>query len=179
MDTRTLGRTGLTVSEIGLCLPEGPTRAEVLRRALDLGGRVFWSESPVEAPVVLPSAAKEGYGVVQYNLLEQTKANTEIASLRAGGQGVVAMNVLAGGALAGVPGPYAERVRQLEFLKKTDRTLVQAAVQFVIANENVSCVIVRCSTVAHLEEVFAAPEAAPLTAGDLEQIFETWSNRFD
>ena len=179
METRALGRTGLTVSEIGICLPDGPAREEVLRRALDLGGRVFWSETPVEAPVVLPLAAKEGYGVVQYNLLEQTKANTEISSLRAGGRGVVAMNVLAGGALAGVPGPYAERVRQLDFLVKKNRTLVQAAVQFVIANETVSCALVRCSSVAHLEEVFAAPEAAPLSASDLEQIFETWSNRFD
>ena len=78
MQTRTLGRTGLTVSGIGVCLPGGPAREEVLRRALDLGGRVFWSETPVEAPVVLPSAATGGYGVVRYNLLEQAKANTEI-----------------------------------------------------------------------------------------------------
>ena len=89
------------------------------------------------------------------------------------------MNVLAGGALAGAPGRYAGRIRQLDFLKKTDRSLVQAAVQFVIANETVSCALVRCSTVAHLEEVFAAADAAPLTAGDLEQIFEVWSNRFE
>ena len=116
MQTRTLGRTGLTVSEIGVCLPVGPAREEVLRRALDLGGRVFWSETPVEAPVVLPSAATGGYGVVRYNLLEQAKANTEISSLRAAGQGVVAMNVLAGGALAGDPGRYAGRIRKSSFL---------------------------------------------------------------
>ena len=62
---------------------------------------------------------------------------------------------------------------------KPGRTLAQAAVQFVLANESVSSAMIRVSTTAHLEEIVAAPDATPLTGQDLEQIFELWANRFE
>ena len=62
---------------------------------------------------------------------------------------------------------------------KPGRTLAQAAVQFVLANESVSSAMIRVSTAAHLEEIVSAPDAAPLTGQDLEQIFELWANRFE
>lgn len=177
LETRPLGRTGLRVSEIGVCLPEGPSREPVLRRARERGVDLFWSEQPVDAPVVLPGAAASGWARVAYNLLDQTEANGEIARLSRDRQGVVATRVLAGGALAG--GSDGARVAALKFLAKEGRTLAQAAVQFVLANEAVSCVLVRVSSMAHLDELLDAVDAPPLTGSELEHIFEVWSNRFE
>jgi aryl-alcohol dehydrogenase-like predicted oxidoreductase len=93
---------------------------------------------------------------------------------------VLAVHVLAGGALAGRKGhSYGHRVDALKVLVKPGRTLIQAAIQFVLANESVSAAMIRVSTPAHLEEVVSAPEAPPLTGQDLEQIFELWANRFE
>ena len=58
------------------------------------------------------------------------------------------------------------------------RTFVQAAIQFVLANESVSAALVRVADPSQLEELLSAPEAEPLSGSDLEQIFEHWSNRF-
>jgi aryl-alcohol dehydrogenase-like predicted oxidoreductase len=117
---------------------------------------------------------------VRYNLLDQKEANGEIARLTRAGRGVVAVGVLAGGALAGgASHGYGARVRLLQGLVRPDRTLAQAAVQFVLANELVSAAWVRVSTIDHLEEILSAPEAPPLTGRDLELIFELWANRFE
>lgn len=165
MELRPLGRTGRKVGVIGVC----PGTEAVSRRARERG-----------CTLVGPDFALEGAGLVRYNLLDQKDANLEISRLAREGRGAVAVHVLAGGALAGVVvhAPVGARVAQLRCLVKPGRTLAQAAVQFVLANESVSAAIVRCSTVAHLDEVLAAPEAAPLTGQDLEQIFELWANRF-
>jgi aryl-alcohol dehydrogenase-like predicted oxidoreductase len=118
--------------------------------------------------------------LVKYNLLDQRKANSEIARVKQEGKGVVAVHVLAGGALGGRKShPYGHRIDLLRCLVKPGRSLAQAAVQFVLANESVSAAMVRVSTAAHLEEIVAAPEATPLTGRDLEQIFELWANRFE
>jgi len=169
METRPLGRSGPRVGVVGICPGHGPHREEIARRARALGCTLIWEGAP-----------PEGAGVVRYNLLDQKKANEEIAALSRSGKGVLAVNVLAGGALAGRRDPrYGHRVEALRVLVKPGRTLVQAAIQFVLANESVSAAMVRVSTPHHLEEVVAAPEAAPLTGQDLEQIFEIWANRFE
>ena len=49
----------------------------------------------------------------------------------------------------------------------------------MLANESVSAAMIRVSSSAHLEEIVFAPDAAPLTGQDLEQIFELWANRFE
>lgn len=165
METRLLGRSGPRVGVIGVC----PGTPEIADRARRLGCTLVWSGDPP------PAAA-----LVRYNLLDQKKANEEIARVRGAGQGVVAVHVLAGGALAGRKDhSYGHRIDALKCLVKPGRTLAQAAVQFVLANESVSAAMIRVSTLAHLEEIVAAPDAAPLTGQDLEQIFELWANRFE
>jgi len=180
METRALGRTGLLVSAVGICPGDGPSRDGVIRRALDLGCRLFASERPIDGAVTVPGSLREGFGLVRYNLLDQKDANAEIARLSREGKGVLATGVLAAGALAGRPSPErAARVAQLGPLVRPGRTLAQAAVQFVLANESVTAALVRVSDPRRVDEVLAAPEAPPLSARDLELIFECWANRHD
>ena len=181
METHLLGNTGCRVSEIGICLPNGPGAAALARRAAVAGCTLFWSGQPVDAPLVLPAGLDGGYGLVRYNLLDQLEAKEVIAKLTRERKGVIATYVLAGGAIGGGPGREddAARIDQFRCLEKPGRSRVQAAVQFVLANESVHCALVRVSTEAHLDEVLSAPDAPPLTGQDLEQIFELWANRND
>jgi aryl-alcohol dehydrogenase-like predicted oxidoreductase len=165
METRRLGRNGSRVGVIGIC----PGSEAIAARARELGCTLIWS-----------GKAPDGAGLVRYNLLDQKTANEEISQLSRAGQGVVAVHVLAGGALAGKRDhPYGHRVEALKVLVKPGRTLLQAAILFVLANESVSAAMIRVSTPAHLEEVVSALDALPLTGQDLEQIFELWANRFE
>jgi aryl-alcohol dehydrogenase-like predicted oxidoreductase len=148
----------------------------VIRRARVLGCTLFGGGRPVEGAVTLPGPS--GVGCVRYNLLDQKPANEEIGRLRRSGSAVVATGILAGGALTGSSGG-PPRVKALRALARPGRTLVQAAIQFVLANEGVDAAIVRCSTPAHAEEALAAPAAEPLSARDLELVFELWANRFE
>ena len=169
METRPLGRTGSRVGVIGICPGDGPERDAIVRRARDHGCTLIGS-----------GAAPDGAQLVRYNLLDQKKANEEIPRISRTGQGVVAIHVLAGGALGGKKDhPYGHRIEALKCLVKPGRSLVQAAIQFVLANESVSAAMIRVTTAAHLDEVVSAPDAAPLTGQDLEQIFELWANRFE
>lgn len=167
METRLLGRSGSRVGVVGICPGHGPQRDALISRAKQLGCTLIGEPPP-------------GAGVVRYNLLDQKKANEEISTLSRAGKGVLAVHVLAGGALAGRKDhDYGHRIEALKVLVKPGRTLAQAAVQFVLANESVSAAMVRVSTLAHLEEIASAPDATPLTGQDLEQIFELWANRFE
>lgn len=169
METRRLGRNGPHIGVVGICPGDGPRREEIVRLARERGSTLIWNGAP-----------PEGARLVRYNLLDQKKANEEIARTSRSGLGVLAVNVLAGGALGGGKDhPYGGRIEALRCLVKPGRTLVQAAILFVLANESVSAAMLRVSTPEHLEEVLAAPEAAPLTGQDLEQIFELWANRFE
>jgi len=169
METRPLGRGGSRVGVIGICPGDGPQREAIVRRARELGCTLIWSGRP-----------PEGAGLVRYNVLDQKKANEEISGLVRSGKGVVAVHVLAGGALGGKrEHPYGHRIEALKVLVKPGRSLVQASVQFVLANESVSSAMVHVSSLTHLEEVASAPDAPPLTGQDLEQIFELWANRFE
>jgi aryl-alcohol dehydrogenase-like predicted oxidoreductase len=169
METRALGRSGSRVGVIGICPGGGPEREAVVHRARELGCTLIWSGGP-----------PEGAALVRYNLLDQKKANEEISRHARAGLGVVAVHVLAGGALAGRRDhPFGGRIEALKCLVKPGRTLVQAAVLFVLANESVTAAMIHVSTLAHLEEVASAPHAPQLTGQDLEQIFELWANRFE
>jgi len=169
IETRPLGRSGTRVGVIGICPGQGPQREAIMDRARRLGCTLIWDGQP-------PSGA----GIVRYNLLDQKRANEEISTLTRSGRGVLAVHVLAGGALAGRQDhSYGHRVEALKVLVKPGRTLAQVAIQFVLANESVSAAMIRVSSLAHLEEVASAPDAPPLTGQDLEQIFELWANRFE
>jgi aryl-alcohol dehydrogenase-like predicted oxidoreductase len=169
METRPLGRSGSRVGVIGICAGEGPDREKIVHRARERGVTLIWSGRP-----------PEGAQLVRYNLLDQKKANEEISRLSRAGQGVVAVHVLAGGALGGKRDhSYGHRVDALKCLVKPGRSLVQAAIQFVLANESVNAAMIHVSSLPHFEEVVAAPDATPLNGQDLEQIFELWANRFE
>ncbi|HLY08249.1 MAG TPA: aldo/keto reductase [Planctomycetota bacterium] len=169
IETRPLGRSGSRVGVIGICPGPGPQRAAIAARARDQGCTLIWEGAP-----------PTGAGVVRYNLLDQKRANGEIMALSRSGKGVLAVHVLAGGALAGRGDhPYGHRVEALKVLVRPGRTLVQTAIQFVLANDSVSAAMVRVSSLEHLDEVMSAPDASPLTGQDLEQIFELWANRFE
>lgn len=169
IETRPLGRSGARVGIIGICPGPGPLREAIVDRARTHGCTLIWDGGP-------PAEA----GVVRYNLLDQKKANEEIQALTRAGKGVVAVHVLAGGALAGSKNhSYGHRVEALKVLVKPGRSLAQLAIQFVLANESVSVAMIRVSSLAHLDEVLAATDASPLTGQDLEQIFEFWANRFE
>lgn len=158
METRPLGRHGPAVPVVAVC----PGNEAVAVRVRALGGAL-----EIPAP----------HGVVRYNLLDQKDANPEISRLARAGQGVVAVHVLRGGAFgkAALDAPQ----RPFAALVREGRTLVQAAIQFVLANESVSCARIRVNRPEHVEEVLRAPDAPPLTGQDLELIFELWANRFD
>jgi len=169
METRPLGRNGKRVGVIGVCPGHGPQAESIINRARERGCTLIWS-----------GRTPDGAGLVPYNLLDQKNANEEISRLREAGKGVVAVNVLAAGALGGQRDhSYGHRIDALKCLVKPGRTLVQAAIQFVLANESVSAAMIRVSTLSHLDEVLSAPDAPPLTGQDLEQIFELWANRFE
>jgi aryl-alcohol dehydrogenase-like predicted oxidoreductase len=174
MESRPLGRSGLEVPLVGICPGDGPAREAVVRRALERGCRLFWSGSPVDGALVLPGAHGSEFSCVRYNLLDQREAQSDIPGLVRSGRGVVATHVLAGGALASAEG----RAAPLAPLVRPGRSLAQAALQFVLANERVSCAVVRVASPSHVDEVLAAPEAEPLSGRDLELIFEVWANRY-
>src|SRR5205823_3697673 len=132
METRLLGRNGCRVGVIGVCPGDGPQQDAIIRRARELGCTLIWSGRP-----------PDGAELIRYNVLDQKKANEEISRHTRAGRGVVAVHVLAGGALGGKSGhPYGGRIDALKCLVKPGRTLVQASVQFVLANESVSAAMV-------------------------------------
>jgi aryl-alcohol dehydrogenase-like predicted oxidoreductase len=201
MDVRPLGKTGLRVSELGVCLPPDREAARgVARRAAEAGVNLFVAsdalsldvarEAAPEAALVLSrgddhflrmgardAASGDDFVVGPFNLIDQTP----FAPAYRDGKGVIAVHVLKGGALAGRIGhtPRGALVTQYAPLVKQRRTLAQLAIQFALANEYVSSAVVRVSTPTHLAEALGALEAEPLTTSELEQIFETYANRHD
>jgi len=201
MDVRPLGKTGLRVSELGVCLPPDREAARgVARRAAEAGVTLFVAsdvlaldtarEAAPEAALVLSrgddhflrmgardAASGDDFVVGPFNLIDQTPFGPACRA----GKGVIAVHVLKGGALAGRVGhtPRGALVTRYASLVKPRRTLAQLAIQFALANEYVSCAVVRVSTPTHLAEALGALEAEPLTTGELEQIFETYANRHD
>ncbi|MGD2113280.1 MAG: aldo/keto reductase, partial [Gammaproteobacteria bacterium] len=62
------------------------------------------------------------------------------------------------------------RARQFDFLVKPERSLGQAALQFVLQLSGVSCALPRAVNVAQLQENLGALEAPPLSAAELRRI---------
>jgi aryl-alcohol dehydrogenase-like predicted oxidoreductase len=152
---------------VGLC----PGNEAVIRRSLELGGRLF--SVPVPGAIALPAEVVS----VPYNLLEQKEANARLGALGRAGKRVAATRVLAGGLLAA--SRLDPKHAGYRALARNGRTLVQAAILFVLANEAVECAIIRVTRPEHVEEVLRAPDVEPLSGQDLELIFELWANRFE
>jgi aryl-alcohol dehydrogenase-like predicted oxidoreductase len=194
MDRRPLGKTGIEVGEIGLSVAWNDDAPGLLRRAHELGCTLFdvgeegreWVRANLpdacllirsdrKHPVLISPAGEEipaesgAFIAVPYNLVSQEVSIEVMPAAEKSGAGILAVEVVPAG-------PDAEKY---SFLKKEGRTFVQAAVQFVLANEHVSCAVVKVEDPASLDEVFSAPDAAPFSLPELENIFETWSGRCD
>lgn len=121
----------------------------------------------------LPETERGDFAVVPYNLMRQEASGDLLPELRRAGMGVVVEDALADGALSGPVGhtPPGAMVEKYRFLVRPGRTLTQAAIQFVLADDRVSCAL------AGAEEALTAPAAEPLTRSELQRIRAIWKRR--
>ncbi len=70
-------------------------------------------------------------------------------------------------------GTVTRQAARLGFLRRSDRTLTQAALKFVLTSEAVSVTIPGCKTVAQVEENMKASECPDLTQVELDRVAET------
>jgi hypothetical protein len=112
-------------------------------------------------------AAKSSQAVaVTYSPEEQLVSLDFMRQARRAGLGIVAFGL-----------PTAGEAHQ--FLARPGRTARQASIQFALANEYVSCALVRAASVDEIREAVAAPDATPLTLGELERVIEMYIHRGD
>jgi aryl-alcohol dehydrogenase-like predicted oxidoreductase len=122
---------------------------------------------------------------VTINLLEPQAIDTLLPLARERGVAVLARQPLAGGLLAQSESEILaqaavvdrDQLRQelraaaaFGFLASGSRSLVQAAIQFVLGQDGVSVVLPGISSVGHLREAVGALEAPPLTGQELARI---------
>lgn len=112
------------------------------------------------------------------------------------GTGVIAIRVLAAGALSGTAARHPNaaqsvdpiatsasfeedvaRAQRLDFLVREGYagSLVEAAIRFVVAKPKVSTALVGLSNLEQLEQAVAAAERGPLPAEALERLGQTWA----
>jgi aryl-alcohol dehydrogenase-like predicted oxidoreductase len=122
---------------------------------------------------------------VTINLLEPQAIDTLLPLARERGVAVIARQPLAGGLLAQseseilaqATGVDRDQLREelraaaaFGFLATGPRTMVQAAIQFVLAQDGVSVALPGISSVGHLREAVGALAAPPLTGQELARI---------
>ena len=71
-----------------------------------------------------------------------------------------------------------KKIEQLRFLENTDRTLGQAALQWLLADDRVASTLPNIYNEEQLIEFAKAPETPPLTSDDMERIAELYSENF-
>jgi aryl-alcohol dehydrogenase-like predicted oxidoreductase len=71
-----------------------------------------------------------------------------------------------------------KKIEQLHFLENAERTLGQAALQWLLADPRVASTLPNIYDEAQLREFAAAPECPPLTGEDLEKIAELYAKNF-
>ena len=140
-----------------------------------------------------------------YNLLEQMLGADVFAAAHAVGGGVMCRVPHASGLLEGsyttdtefAPGDHRnfrvstnekrkvwledglKKIEQLDFLTHgTNRTLGQAALQWLWAEPLMATVLPNIYDEAQLEELCAAPDTAPLTAGEMAQVQDLYARNF-
>ena len=178
--------------------------------ALRQQGKVrFWGITGLgESHALQQAVAMGGFHSIQgaYNLLNPSAGTTVPPAfpfqdygqiiVRAGqlGMGVIAIRILAGGALSGTPerhpvastwvnpiaseevyGDDVARARRYSFLidEGTVSSLVEAAVRFVVSHENVSTALLGISNLDQLEQAVKYVERGPLSAETLAKIRAT------
>ena len=103
---------------------------------------------------------------VTYTPGEQSAGLEFMREAKRAGLGIVAL---------GLP----ETAEGHKFLARPGRTAAQASILFVLANEYVSCALIRPESVEGLLEAVSAPDATPLTLGELERVIEMFIHRAD
>lgn len=135
-----------------------------------------------------------------YNLLEQQPGSAFLDEARSAGAGIMARVPTASGLLDGHFTPETtfsgndhrrhrkrewlieglKKVEQLRFLAiDGERTMTQAALKFILAQEGIAAVVPTVTTVAELEELAGASEAPDLTREELERIGELYARDFE
>jgi aryl-alcohol dehydrogenase-like predicted oxidoreductase len=71
-----------------------------------------------------------------------------------------------------------KKVEQLRFLENSDRTLGQAALQWLLADHRVASTLPNIYNEEQLVEFTKAPDCPPLTAGDMVKIEKLYSENF-
>jgi aryl-alcohol dehydrogenase-like predicted oxidoreductase len=71
-----------------------------------------------------------------------------------------------------------QKVEQLRFLENADRTLGQAALQWLLADDRVASTLPNIYNEEQLREFAAAPECPPLTPDDMARIAELYEENF-
>ncbi len=71
-----------------------------------------------------------------------------------------------------------KKVEQLRFLERADRTLGQAALQWLLIEPRVASTLPNIYEESQLREFAAAPECPPLSEGDLEEIARLYGKNF-
>jgi len=71
-----------------------------------------------------------------------------------------------------------QKVEQLRFLENADRSLGQAALQWLLADDRVASTLPNIYNEEQLREFAAAPECPPLTADDMARIAELYEENF-
>jgi hypothetical protein len=202
LQARPLGKTGLTVSELGFALA-GPSAADLAARAAKRGCRLFHVEDPA-----LVAPIRTRVDAVLAGPIDGVEVRVGGPFRRAGAPGDIAEAARTPGVRGVlVPFSFAEQscaealpkatraglgvigveplqgpeilVKALAPLVKPRRTFTQAALQFALANQHLDSVLVRVTSVRELEEALGAVDAEPLTIPELEKIFETYAHRND
>jgi L-galactose dehydrogenase/L-glyceraldehyde 3-phosphate reductase len=177
---------------------------------LEQQGKVrFWGITALgESEALKQAVATGGFQSIQvpYNLLNPTAGTTAsegfpfqdygqiIDQAAQGGMGVIAIRILAGGALSGTPerhpvaspsvNPIASeqvyrddvaRARRYSFLVDEGNVsnLVEAAVRFVVSNASVSTALLGISSLDQLEQAVKYVERGPLPGETLAKIRAT------
>ncbi len=161
-----------------------------------LGPAIGWRDEGLEALGTRAVAALQ----TVYNLLEQEPGDAFLEAAGRSGAGVMARVPTSSGLLEDkytlettfsgndhrrhrkrewlVDG--LKKVEQLRFLViPGERSMAQAALQFVLAQPGMACVVPTITSVAELEELAGASTAPPLTRAELERIGELYSRGFD
>lgn len=71
-----------------------------------------------------------------------------------------------------------KKLEPLQFLVGSDRTLGQAALQWLLADEHVACCLPNIYDEAQMREFAKAPDCPPLSADDLQRVAELARNNF-
>jgi len=143
---------------------------------------------PVEAMLCL-EAGKPEVLQIPFSLFRQEWIEEVLAEARRAGVGIIAREPLGNGFLTGRIHPDATfppgdirhhwpasmiagrsaAAQRLQFLEKTNRTMAQAALRFVLAFPETSVAIPGAKTIAQVEENVAAADAPALTESEIQE----------